>query len=319
VILYANQCFARMVASPLEQVIGSSVYRFLSEADQAALRPHLKRAVKSNAKIQALLHAGDGSQMSAQISIRPLPETASNSAAIGLVVTDMTQARRNEEMLRTLTARVVQTQEAERGRVANELRVNITQLLYVILGRCQALAERLPAGDSSASADTAKIDEMVSRTAEEVERIWRSLWSHELEKLGLVPALEKANTEFVARTGVSLQMDCVALDERLPPEPELALYRILQEALNNVERHARARHVTVHLTKPDGFIQLTIKDDGIGFDPDHPANGREGEGFGLLSMRERAASAGGALSVKSAPRAGTEIEVRLPLPPRPCD
>ncbi len=111
---------------------------------------------------------------------------------------------------------------------------------------------------------------MLSRTAEEVERIWRSLWSHELDKLGLVPALEKANAEFVERTGVSLQMDCAALDERLPAEAELALYRILQEALNNVERHARARHVTVHLTKPDGFIQLTIKDDGIGFDPDSP-------------------------------------------------
>jgi two-component system sensor histidine kinase DegS len=160
---------------------------------------------------------------------------------------------------------------------------------------------------------------MVSRTAEEVERIWRSLWSHELDKLGLVPALEKATAEFVERTGVSLQMDCSALDERLPTEAELALYRILQKALNNVERYACARHVTVHLTKPDGFIQLTIKDDGIGFYPDHPANGKEREGFGLLSMRERAASMRGTLSIKSAPGVGTEIEVRLPLPPRPCD
>src|ERR1017187_6417192 len=86
-------------------------------------------------------------------------------------------------------------------------------------------------------------------------------------------ALEMANAEFVKRTGVALQMDCSALDERLPAEAELVLYRILQKALNNVERHARARHVTVHLTKLDGSIQLTIKDDGIGFDPDHPANG----------------------------------------------
>ncbi len=317
VILYANQCFARMVASPLEQVIGSSVHRFLSEADQAALRPLLEQAGKSSAKIQALLHAGDASQMPAHISIRPLPKNGSESVTIGMVVTDMTEARRNEEMLRTLTHRVVQTQEAERGRVANELRVNITQLLYVILGRCQALAEKLPAGDSSAFEDTTKINEMVSRTAEEVDRIWRTLWSHELEKLGLVPALEKSNAEFVERTGVSLQMDCSGLDERLPAEAELALYRILQKALSNVERHARARHVTVHLTKQHGFIHLTIKDDGIGFDPDHPANGKEGEGFGLLRMRERATSVGGALSVKSAPRAGTEIEVGIPLPLAP--
>ena len=313
-ILYANQCFARMVKRPLEQVLGSSFHHLLSAADQATLRPLLKRAEPSGPKIQVLLEAGDGSQLPAQISSCALATNGAESESFGLVVTDMTEARHDEEMLRALTRQVVQVQEAERGRVANELRVNITQLLYVILGRCQALAEKLQAGDSSASGDTTKINEMVSRTAEEVERIWRSLWSHELDKLGLVPALEMTNAEFVKRTGVALQMDCSALDERLPAEAELVLYRILQKALNNVERHARARNVTVHLAKPDGCIQLTIKDDGIGFDPDHPANGKGRQGLGLLRMRERAASVGGALSVKSVPRTGTEIEVLIPLP-----
>jgi two-component system NarL family sensor kinase len=313
-ILYANQCFARMVKRPLEQVLGSSFHHLLSVEDRATLRPLLEWTDTAGAKIQVLLSAGDGSQMPAQISSCPLAKNGAESASFGIVVTDMTEARHNEEVLRALTHRVVQVQEAERGRVANELRVNITQLLYVILGRCQALAEKLPVGDSSACGDTTKINEMVSRTAEEVERIWRSLWSHELDKLGLVPALEMANAEFVKRTGVALQMDCSALDERLPAEAELVLYRILQKALNNVERHACARHVTVHLTKLDGSIQLTIKDDGIGFDPDHAANGKEGEGLGLLRMRERATSVGGALRVKSTPRAGTEIEVHIPLP-----
>ena len=313
-ILYANQCFARMVKRPLEQVLGSSFHHLLSVEDRATLRPLLEWTDTAGAKIQVLLSAGDGSQMPAQISSCPLAKNGAESASFGIVVTDMTEVRHNEEVLRALTHRVVQVQEAERGRVANELRVNITQLLYVILGRCQALAEKLPVGDSSACGDTTKINEMVSRTAEEVERIWRSLWSHELDKLGLVPALEMANAEFVKRTGVALQMDCSALDERLPAEAELVLYRILQKALNNVERHACARHVTVHLTKLDGSIQLTIKDDGIGFDPDHAANGKEGEGLGLLRMRERATSVGGALRVKSTPRAGTEIEVHIPLP-----
>jgi signal transduction histidine kinase len=255
--------------------------------------------------------------MPVQISIRPLPTALSKGPAITMVLADMTQARRNEELLRTLTQRVVQAQEAERGHVANELRVNITQLLYIILGRCQVLAEKLQAADSSACVDTTKINEMVSRTAEEVERIWRSLWSHELERLGLVPALEKANAELVERTGLSLQMDCAPLDERLPPSTELTLYRIFQEALSNVEKHAHARHVTIRLNKQDAFIHLTISDDGIGFDPDQPAIRTASEGFGLLRMRERATSAHGALSVKSAPRAGTKIEVRIPVSPAP--
>src|SRR5439155_191328 len=106
-ILYANQCFARMVKCPLEQVIGSSFRRFLSAEDRATLRPLLKRADKAGSKIQVLLNAGDGSQMPAQISIRPLAKNGFNRATIGMVVTDMTEARRNEEMLRGLSHRSI--------------------------------------------------------------------------------------------------------------------------------------------------------------------------------------------------------------------
>ena len=84
--------------------------------------------------------------------------------------------------------------------------------------------------------------------------------------------------------------------------------------------HAGARHVSVRLAQPDAFVQLTINDDGIGFQPDKILTQRNGKGgFGLLRIRERAAYVGGILSVKSAPRAGTEIDVRIPLPPSPSD
>src|ERR1022692_3330277 len=89
IILYANQCFARMVKCPLEQVIGNSFRRFLSVTDRATLRLLLKRAHQSGSKIQVLLHAGDGSKMPAQISIRPLAKNGSKSATFGIVVTDM--------------------------------------------------------------------------------------------------------------------------------------------------------------------------------------------------------------------------------------
>jgi len=103
---------------------------------------------------------------------------------------------------------------------------------------------------------------------------------------------------------------------RLAAASELTLYRILQEALRNVEKHAQARHVTVGLTQPDAFVQLVIKDDGVGFDPDkHPARRSGKGGLGLLGMRERANYVGGAVEVKSDRRAGTKIEVRIPLPP----
>jgi PAS domain S-box-containing protein len=315
-ILYANQCFARMVKCPLEQVMGTSLRRFLSVADRASLRLLLKRTGPSGSKIQLLLHAGDGSRLPAQISIRPLAMNGFNRATIGMVVTDLTEARRTEELLRALTHRVVQAQEAERGRVALELHDNITQLLCAILVRCQTLADKLLSRDAPAKGEAIKLREMLGQVAEEVERISRNLRPSVLDELGLVAVLSDTSTKFAERAHVSLKLACVPLTGRLSADIELTLYRILQEALKNIEKHSCARHVTVHLTKPGDIVQLVIDDDGIGFDPDHHPTGRKRKvGLGLLSMRERAAYVGGTLKVKSARRAGTRIEIRIPLPP----
>ena len=315
IILYANQCFARMIKRPLEQVLGSSIHRVLSVTNQAALRPLLKRTVESGSKIQALLHAGDGSQLPAHISIRPLAKNGAKSPTFGIVVTDMTEARRNEEMLRALTNRVVQA-EAERRLVALELHDHITQRLCAVLARWSALANKLPAHEEASRGEVMKLSAMLGQTVDEVQRIARNLRPTVLDELGIVPALRATCAEFADRTGVSLKLACKPLTARLPAEIELTLYRILQRALENVEMHARARHVSVRLTKQGDILQLTIKDDGIGFDPDQPpARRRKKRNFGLLHMRERATFVGGTLKVKSVRRAGTEIAVRIPLPP----
>jgi two-component system, NarL family, sensor kinase len=318
-ILYANQCFARMVKCPLEQVTGSSLRRFLSAADRATLRPLVKRAAKAGSKLQVHLHAGDGSQLPVQISLRSLAREGANRATIGMVVTDMTAARRTEELLRTLTQRVVQAQEAERRHVALELHDHITQLVCATLVRSQTLANQLSAHEGALKQEAITLREMLGQTAEEVERISRGLRPSVLEELGLAVVLRATTKEFAERTGVSVKLTCVPLPARLPADTELTLYRILQEALKNVEQHARARHVTVQLTKPDAVVQLVIHDDGIGFDPEQQSTRRKGKGgLGLLSMRERAIYSGGALKVKSVRRAGlakagTAIEVRIPL------
>jgi len=315
VILYANQSFATMVKLPLEQVLGSSFHRVLSVTNQAVLRPLLKRTVKSGFHIQALLHAGDGSQLPARISSCPLPKNGAKSANFGIVVTDMTETRRNEEMLRALTHRVVQAQEAERRLVALELHDHITQHLCAVLARWAALANKLPAREKTSRGEVMKLSQMLGQTVEEVQRISRNLRPSVLDELGLVPALRATCTEFAGRTGVSLKLACKPLTARLPAEGELALYRILQKALENVEKHARARHVTVRL-RQRAFIQLTIHDDGIGFDPEHQRARRKGKGgLGLLSMRERATYVGGDFKIKSIRGAGTKIEVLIPLPP----
>ncbi len=315
-IVYANQCFANMVRCPLGQVMGSSFRRFLSAEDRATLRSLLKRAGHSGSKIQVQLHAGDGSQMPVQISIRRTAKDGINRATIGMVVTDLTEARRTEELLRALTHRVVQVQEDERGRVALELHDHLTQLHCAILFRSQILADELTARDEPLKKEAMQLREMAGKAAEEVERISRNLRPSVLIQLGLVDALRGTITEFAERTGVSVKLDCEQLATRLPADTELALYRIHQEALKNVEKHARASHVMVQLTKKGDIVQLTIKDDGIGFDPERPPARRKRKAdLGLLGMRERASYVGGAITIKSIRRTGTDIEVRISVPP----
>ena len=253
--------------------------------------------------------------MPVQLSIRPLPRKNSTGATLGLVVTDLTEARRNEELLRALTHRVVQVQEAERGRVALELHDHITQLLCAILVRSQTLADRLPAREATAKREASELAKLLGEAADEVERISRNLRPGVLEHLGLIAALREICTQFAEQAGVPVKM-VVGLIERLPDDIELTIYRILQEALKNSEKHAGAHHVTVNLNVTDGLVRLVIADDGIGFDPQRrPVRGKQKGGLGLVGMRERAAYVGGTLQIKSHRHAGTEIEALIPLPP----
>jgi len=318
-ILYANERFARMVKCPLQQVIGGSFRRFLSVEDRAALRPLIRLPGESGAKVRCLLNAGDGSCMPVQISIRRLARKGSDPATVGMVVTDLTEARRAEELLRALAHRGVRVQEAERERVALELHDNVTQRLCSVLFSSQALVDQLSARGGPVRKAAVKLREMIGRTAREVERISQNLRPSVLDQLGLVAVLRATAREFSDRTGVPVTLAGAPLSGRLAADTELGLFRIVQESLENVEKHALARHVTVSLTRRGFLVQLTITDDGTGFDPGHhPAHRKGRDGLGLPGMCERAIYMSGVLKIKSSRGAGTEIKVRIPLPPGPA-
>jgi signal transduction histidine kinase len=261
------------------------------------------------------LHANDGSQIPVRLSIWPMQKNGSKVTSIGMVVTNMTETRKAEELLRALAHRVVQAQETERGRVALELHDTVIQMLCGVMIRSQALMNRLPASDAGSKGEAIKLHSLLAATVEEVDRISRNLRPSVLDHLGLAAILRATGIEFSARTGMSFKLARVNLAVRLPADIELALYRILQETLKNVEKHARARHVTASLTRAGDLVQMTIRDDGIGFDPEHQPARRNGKGgLGLLGMRERAAYVGGVIRVKSSRRDGTDIEVSIPVP-----
>ena len=137
-----------------------------------------------------------------------------------------------------------------------------------------------------------------------------------LDDLGLATAVERYAEEFGRARGIAVTLQTAGLDrDRMPAAVETALYRIMQEALSNVARHAEAHQVHVRLERRGATVVLVVEDDGRGFDPTHPpvASGTT-RGLGIHSMRERAAVHKGSLAIDSAPESGTRVAVDIPLP-----
>lgn len=202
--------------------------------------------------------------------------------------------------------RVVEAQELERRRLARELHDETGQALTSILLGLKALEERFD--DPESRAATAELRELVVSTLQDVRRLAVELRPSALDDFGLVAALERLATSFAEQSGIAVDFQTSLGGDRLSGEVETALYRIVQESLTNVVKHARARHVSILLTRTNSSIKAVIEDDGQGFDPSE----RTLEGFGLIGMRERLALLGGRLQVESGGEAGTTIAAEVP-------
>jgi signal transduction histidine kinase len=213
----------------------------------------------------------------------------------------------SERVARDALRRVVAGQELERQRLARELHDETGQALTSILLGLKGIEEATQTEDVRQA--VLALRELVVSTLQDVRRLAVELRPKALDDFGLVAALERLAETFTEQANVRVQVQAALGDTRLPSELETALYRIVQEALTNVIKHANASVVSVVLTRQDGRVAVVIEDDGRGFDP----NAEPGEGLGLLGMRERIALVDGRLSVESSPGGGTTIAVEVPL------
>jgi signal transduction histidine kinase len=204
--------------------------------------------------------------------------------------------------------RAVAGQELERRRLARELHDETGQALTSILLGLKAVEE---AGSEPKMREAAgELRELVVATLQDVRRLAVQLRPKALDDFGLVPALERLTQTFTEATGIVVQLEARLGADRLPAETETTLYRIVQETLTNIVKHAQARNVSILLVRRDHTATAVIEDDGRGFsDEDEDAGG-----VGLLGMRERVALLDGRLTVESSPEQGTTIAVEVPLP-----
>jgi signal transduction histidine kinase len=227
-----------------------------------------------------------------------LAETFASRAAVAV---DLSQ-RTERDALR----RVVEAQELERRRLARELHDETGQALTSILLGLKGLDEAVE-GEAGHDAVGA-LRELVVATLQDVRRLAVELRPKVLDDFGLVPALERLTETLAEQTGMQVRFEAALPSERLPPEIETALYRIVQEALTNVVKHARAGSVSVVLTRKPSSVAALVEDDGHGFDPAHVRDG----GFGLEGMRERVGLFDGRLQVESG-EGGTTLVAEVPL------
>ena len=224
----------------------------------------------------------------------------------------LAQSRHMQEQLRRLSRQLLTAQEEERKMISRELHDQIAQTLTGINIRLASLKTESTLNHKGLQKKISSTQRLVEKSVDIVHRFARDLRPTVLDDLGLIPALHSFMKSFTARTGVRTHLTAFAAVERLDTAKRTVLFRVAQEALNNVARHAHASRVEVSIQKLPGCIGLKIKDDGKSFNVERTLHANGGKRLGLLGMRERLEMVGGKFNVESAPGKGTTIFAQIP-------
>lgn len=211
---------------------------------------------------------------------------------------------------RALAARILSAQEAERVRVSRELHDDTGQALTLILVRLQLIEDLTR--DPEVRHELSELRQLVVDTLDGVRRLAVQLGPSVLEDLGLCSGLEWLADRVREETGLRVELELLCEDDGIPAPLAIAIFRVAQEALTNIVRHAKAKHVTLRLSDDDGRLGLDIVDDGVGFDV-AVARARPAASIGLFGIAERVALVGGTFDISSTPGVGTRVHVRVPM------
>jgi signal transduction histidine kinase len=229
---------------------------------------------------------------------------------------DISERKRAEEALRTsqenyrnLASQLLTAQETERRLISRELHDDLTQRLAALAMEAEMFEQQMPPQGAGAVRLKEMKDKLVTLSID-VHSLSRRLHPSILDDLGLPDAIASECARFQRQDSIAVNFKAENITEEIPPDVAVCLYRIAQESLRNISRHAEATEVTILLVGKNDSILLTIMDNGNGFDPDR-VKGKQG--LGLDSMKERASLIGGDFSIKSQPGQGTVIEVLVPL------
>ncbi len=314
-MLYCNRSFAELMNRQPGKIIGIAVQSLVAETERDRFETLLADGQKAVAKGEFNLRGAGGSLIPVYLSLTRL--RGYKSQALGMVITDLSEQKRiqaaeikqAETMHRLLLEHTLSAQEEERRRIARELHDEAGQLLTALLVGLRTLEDVRKLTDVKVQGQ--KLREITAQAMDEIGRLARGLHPTVLDDHGLGVALNRYATEYTKTHNIAVDLALGELDSsNLPSAVQIALYRILQEALTNVARHSGAKAVSIRFARLATALEVSVIDDGCGFDV--KAAAVSSQRLGIQSMRERAAMLGGTISFASQ-RKGTKILVQVPL------
>jgi PAS domain S-box-containing protein len=305
-VLYSNRRFAEMLKMPLQNVIGASITDFISPTEKTAFEAILAQSRNGRGRGEVSFATGDGVLIPVQLSVNPVE--IDGVRAICIVAVDLTEQKRVEKQLRSFPSQLLIAQEDERKRISYEVHDGIGQNLGVIKFWAENFCKQAPEISKA-------ISSAIQEAMDESRKIQVDLHPPLLDDLGIIPTFSWLCRTFQATyPHLRIEQQVGIKESEVPESLKAVIYRISQEALNNVATHSRADFVFLSLQKIDHTLELTIRDNGEGFDWGEALSvDSSRKGLGLATMKELAELSGGSCTVQSEAGKGTVVRASWPI------
>jgi PAS domain S-box-containing protein len=321
-IIHVNPAFARLVGYTQDELQGKAIADITHEKnypENKASIDDLLAGKRDGFVIDKRYRRKDGRIIWVHSTLAILRGAADEPRHMVALIEDITERkhaedalRRSAAELRALSRRLVEVQEFERKQISRELHDRLGQSLTGLSVNLSILGAALPPhADGELQSRLEDSAALLESTMGAIRNVMSELRPPMLDDFGLHLALDWYARQFAARTGIGVTVHCAQPDERPAPEAEIALFRIAQEALNNVVKHARARRVEITLERSGSEYVMSVQDDGVGFDADGQHTARL-PGLGIVTMRERSQAVGGRFDIETLRGSGTRLSVRIP-------
>jgi two-component system sensor histidine kinase DegS len=317
VFMEGNRGWQKLTGFTVEEIKGANVAEYLSEKALALAREVRRKLISGQPFEQPYeqqVYVKGGAEKTVMMSTNAL---MSDGKITGFehIARDVTQERQQQANVRAYIQQITRAQEEERKRIARDLHDDVSPDIIILIQKLDKItsAQKPKIADIRAGLD--EVREQAEKALEGLRATAQGLRPRIIDDLGLVAALEWIAEELERDLEIRITVKTKGVDRKLSSETQILLFRIAQEALNNIRKHAHASNVVIKLEGGDNEIKMTVTDDGEGFRAPDKIEGMVSAGrLGLMGMHERARLLNGTLHIKSAPGKGTEITARLPWP-----